>query len=141
MVGAVRRVSIGQGIDPRDYTLVAFGGAGPLHAALLLRAVGARAVLIPRYPGLFAAAGLLASDLRVDESQTVLRVFDAAAIVDFVDWFDVAGARMLAQLRGRRPRREQGSSPRERRLPLSWAGLRAERAHRPRHTSLVGRRR
>jgi N-methylhydantoinase A len=99
MVGAVRRVSIGQGIDPRDYTLVAFGGAGPLHAALLLRAVGARAVLIPRYPGLFAAAGLLASDLRVDESQTVLRVFDAAASVDFADWFDVAGTRMLAQLR------------------------------------------
>jgi N-methylhydantoinase A len=99
MVGAVRRVSIGQGIDPRDYTLVAFGGAGPLHAGLLLRAVGARAVLIPRYPGLFAAAGLLASDLRVDESQTVLRLFDPAAIGDFADWFHHAGRVMRAQLR------------------------------------------
>ncbi len=46
-----------RGIDPREYTLVAFGGAGPLHAGLLLREAGLGGVLVPRYPGLFAAAG------------------------------------------------------------------------------------
>ena len=82
-----------------DYTLVAFGGAGPLHAGLLLRAVGARGVLIPRFPGLFAAAGLLASDLRVDESQTVMRLFEPSALADFSSWFDDAGKRMVEQFR------------------------------------------
>ncbi len=99
MVGAVRRVSVEQGLDPRLYTLVVFGGAGPLHAGMLLREVGARAALIPRYPGLFAASGLLASDLRVDESQTLLRPLDDETVAEMRSWFGVTGAALRARLR------------------------------------------
>ncbi len=99
MIGAVRRVSVEQGIDPRDYSLVAFGGAGPLHAGLLLRAFGTRAVLIPRHPGLFAASGLLASDLRIDESQTVLTPLVPAVHAELASWFEATGRSLASQLR------------------------------------------
>lgn len=87
MVAAVRRVSVEQGLDPREYTLVVFGGAGPLHAGLLLREVGARSVLIPRFPGLFAASGLVASDLRIDRSQTILSPFNEQTLHEMASWF------------------------------------------------------
>jgi N-methylhydantoinase A len=99
MVGAVRRVSVEQGIDPRGYSLVAFGGAGPLHAGLLLRAFGTRSVLVPRYPGLFAASGLLASDLRIDESQTVLTHLVPAVLEELAAWFESTGRVLTARLR------------------------------------------
>ena len=72
MSRALRRVSVERGIDPREYTMVAFGGAGPLHAGMLLRELGMAGVLLPRYPGLFSAAGLVAADLRIDDSRTLL---------------------------------------------------------------------
>lgn len=97
MIGAVRRVSVEQGIDPRDYCLVAFGGAGPLHAGLLLRAFGTP-VLIPRHPGLFAASGLLASDLRIDEAQTVLKPLGAEVLDELSGWFESTGRLLAAQL-------------------------------------------
>src|SRR5258707_11743341 len=74
MTAALRKVSVQRGIDPREYTLVAFGGAGPLHAGPLLREMNFRSVLVPRFPGLFAASGLTSTDIRVDDSRTVLRV-------------------------------------------------------------------
>ena len=84
---AVRRVSIDRGEDPRDYTLVAFGGAGPLHAGQLMRDLSMKEAVIPRHPGLFSAAGLLATDLRIDESTTVLRIIDRDAIGQIAAWF------------------------------------------------------
>ena len=54
MTGALKVVSVERGYDPKDFTLVAFGGAGPLHGVELGRALGCRAVLVPRYPGLLA---------------------------------------------------------------------------------------
>ncbi|NIP96891.1 MAG: hydantoinase/oxoprolinase family protein, partial [Akkermansiaceae bacterium] len=59
MAGAVRRVSIEQGADPRQATLVAFGGAGGLHGAALARRLDMAGVLIPAHAGLFSALGLL----------------------------------------------------------------------------------
>jgi N-methylhydantoinase A len=99
MTAALRHVSVERGIDPREYTLVAFGGAGPLHAGLLLREAGLGGVLVPRYPGLFAAAGLVSADLRVDESRTVLRVLEPALLPELASWYRDTAARLTGQLR------------------------------------------
>jgi len=72
MMGAVRVISVEQGEDPRDFTLVAFGGAGPLHAADIARNMGIRNVLVPPRPGLLSALGLLHADVRGDFSLTRL---------------------------------------------------------------------
>ena len=68
MVGALRVVSSRRGQDPRDFALVAFGGAGPLHATALARELGIRNVLVPPSPGVLSALGLLLSDVRHDLS-------------------------------------------------------------------------
>lgn len=88
MVRAVRKVSVERGLDPREFTLVPFGGAGPLHAGLLLRHLGVAGVIIPRYPGLFSAEGLLGAGLRLDDSQTLLTLADDTVLEDVVQWFE-----------------------------------------------------
>ena len=72
MTGAVRVISVEQGEDPREYALVAFGGAGPLHAADVAAMAGMRYVIVPPRPGVFSAQGLLQSDRRGDFSITRL---------------------------------------------------------------------
>ncbi|MEL6404091.1 MAG: hydantoinase/oxoprolinase family protein [Chloroflexota bacterium] len=69
---AMRRVSVARGYDPRDFTLVAFGGAGPLHATDVADRLGMPRVLIPRYPGVLCAMGLLVADVSVDGSLPIL---------------------------------------------------------------------
>ena len=95
---ALRRVSIDRGEDPRDYTLVAFGGAGPLHAGQLIRDLSMEEAVIPRHPGLFSAAGLLATDLRVDESATVLRIIDSTSMGEIAGWFKTTGETLRVRL-------------------------------------------
>jgi N-methylhydantoinase A len=63
MARATRAVTIERGRDPRDYTLIAFGGSGPVHAVDVARALEIRRVLVPISPGVFTAVGMLASDL------------------------------------------------------------------------------
>jgi len=70
MMGAVRVISVEQGEDPREFALVAFGGAGPLHAADIARNMGIRRVIVPTRPGLLSALGLLDADVRGDFSLT-----------------------------------------------------------------------
>lgn len=70
MMGAVRVISVEQGEDPREFALVAFGGAGPLHAADIARNMGIRRVIVPPRPGLLSALGLLHADVRGDFSLT-----------------------------------------------------------------------
>ena len=72
MAGAIRTVSIEQGSDPRDAWLVAFGGAGGLHATALARSLDMAGVIVPPFGGVFSAAGLLLSPPRVDLSQSIL---------------------------------------------------------------------
>ncbi|GAA4324107.1 hydantoinase/oxoprolinase family protein [Pigmentiphaga soli] len=72
MTGAVRVISVEQGEDPRDYALVAFGGAGPLHAADVAAMAGMRHVIVPPRPGLMSAQGLLQADRQGDFSLTRL---------------------------------------------------------------------
>jgi len=76
MAGRMRLITVEQGHDPRDFALVAFGGAGPLHAAALLRDVGVKTMLVPTHPGVLCAMGCLVADLRYDYSQTVERRVD-----------------------------------------------------------------
>ncbi|MEX2147649.1 MAG: hydantoinase/oxoprolinase family protein [Candidatus Rokuibacteriota bacterium] len=70
MTSAIREISIQRGHDPRDFTLIAFGGAGPMHAVALAEEIGIRRVLVPRHPGNFSALGLLASDIKHDDVRT-----------------------------------------------------------------------
>ena len=76
MARAIRVVSVQRGHDPRDYTLAAFGGAGPLHAARLARELDVTRVLVPRNPGILCAMGLLLTDLRADFATTRLTTLD-----------------------------------------------------------------
>ena len=66
MAGAVREVSVHRGFDPRDFVLVGFGGAGPMHSFLVAEELGMREVLIPRFPGHLSALGQMMADLRRD---------------------------------------------------------------------------
>jgi N-methylhydantoinase A len=72
MERAIRVVSIQRGFDPRDFALIAFGGAGPMHAWALAKNLGIPRVIIPPAPGLHSALGLLATNLRMDQSRTIL---------------------------------------------------------------------
>ena len=102
MARAIRVISVQRGHDPRDYTLVAFGGAGPLHAARLAAELDIRRVLVPRNPGILCAMGLLLADLRADFAATRLMTLSPAVgaeievIVDELQrrceaWFADAG--------------------------------------------------
>ena len=71
---ALRRVSVARGHDPRDFTLIAFGGAGPLHACEVAQALHIPRVLVPRYPGVLCALGLLMADVALEASRSVLEV-------------------------------------------------------------------
>lgn len=72
MEKALRVISVERGYDPRDFSLICYGGAGGLHAADLARALGLPAVIIPQNPGAFSALGILLSDVVRDVSQSVL---------------------------------------------------------------------
>ena len=81
MAAAFRVKTIERGLDPREFLLCAFGGAGPLQAVELARLLGIPEVVIPPNPGVTSAAGLLASDLRYDAVRSVLqRLGDVDAI-------------------------------------------------------------
>jgi len=66
MAQAIRTLTVAQGIEPRDFALVAFGGAGPMHAAFLAEELEIDVVVVPRFPGAFSAWGMLETDLRRD---------------------------------------------------------------------------
>jgi N-methylhydantoinase A/oxoprolinase/acetone carboxylase beta subunit len=96
MARAIRSRTIEKGHDPREFALVAFGGAGPLHAAEVADSLGIPEVLVPPYPGITSAAGLLASDLKYDQMRTVFQLqgsVDAERINGELD-------RLEAELRG-----------------------------------------
>jgi N-methylhydantoinase A len=74
MANAIRARTVQKGIDPRNYSLVAFGGAGPLHGVEVARLLGIPEVLIPPYPGINSAIGLLTTDLKYDIVRTAFLV-------------------------------------------------------------------
>jgi N-methylhydantoinase A len=84
MASAIKMVSLERGYDPRRFALLAFGGAGPLHAAAVARSLDIPRVIVPKHPGVFSALGLLLADVRVDKVWTqAFRSTDVdAALVD-----------------------------------------------------------
>jgi N-methylhydantoinase A len=77
MTRALRLVTVERGIDPRDHALLAFGGAGPLHAVAIAEELGIARVLVPRASGVLAALGLVVAPRRRDAQRTVLRAGEA----------------------------------------------------------------
>ena len=96
MAKAIRVISVQRGHDPRHYTLVAFGGAGPLHAARLARELDIPRVLVPRHPGILCALGLLLTDLKTNDAQTRLMPATAASLPRMSETFAELEARAVA---------------------------------------------
>jgi len=80
MAKAIRVISVQRGHDPRAYALMAFGGAGPLHAVRLAQELGMVRVIVPRNPGILCAMGLLLTDLRADFSTTRMLPLEAGSL-------------------------------------------------------------
>jgi N-methylhydantoinase A len=82
MAGALRLVSVQRGYDPRNFALVAFGGAGPLHANAVAKVMGSFPVIVPPSPGLLCATGDLVADFRQEFARTLIRTTDQAETAD-----------------------------------------------------------
>jgi len=98
MCNALRIVSIERGHDPREFSLMAFGGAGPVHAAYLAEELAVPEVIIPPAPGAFSALGLVATDLRRDFARTLyasLDSVDPARIAEVLAAMEAEGLAML----------------------------------------------
>jgi N-methylhydantoinase A len=102
MAGALRLVSVQRGHDPRDFALVAYGGAGPLHANAVAEIMGSFPVLVPPAPGLLCAVGDLVADFRDEFAQTYIRVLSDADPAGVAAILDALGARATEWLDGER---------------------------------------
>jgi N-methylhydantoinase A len=107
MAGAIKRITLEKGLDPREYAMFAFGGGGPLHAFEIARQLHIPLVIIPPEPGNFSALGMLLSRLRLDESTTFLRALDEQAL----DQAEPVFARMQAQMGSDMLRSAPGTQP------------------------------
>jgi N-methylhydantoinase A len=114
MLGAIRIVSVRKGYDPRAYTLVAFGGAGPLHAAALARDLGIQRVLVPPAPGILCALGLLVAPLRLDLVRTRVALLDALSPDELAKAFAELESQASAWLD------QEGVAPEQRRLARAF---------------------
>ena len=112
MTSAIREISIQRGYDPRDFTLIAFGGAGPMHALAMAEEIGIPRVLVPRHPGNFSALGLLASDIKHDDVRTRVGPLRERAAVLAALFEDMAGT-------ARRQLETEGFAPEQLRLRRS----------------------
>ena len=100
-VGALREITVERGLDPREFALLAFGGAGPLLGPMLAREMGIATTIIPQVPAAFSAFGMLMTDLQHEFSATILRPLTDATLADLApvaDGFTAQGhAALLAQ--------------------------------------------
>jgi N-methylhydantoinase A len=103
MAKVLRIVTVERGLDPRDFTLVAFGGGGPLHACALADELGIARVVIPARPGLFSAVGLLDAQLHFSDVRSLLRA------VDEIDPESLEPALIASEARARAALLEQGA--------------------------------
>ncbi len=88
MARAIRVVSVQRGYDPREYALVPFGGAGPLHASRLAKELGMRTIVVPEIPGAQSALGLLMTDVKTDFMRTQITPVDASRAEELGGIFD-----------------------------------------------------
>ena len=99
MINALKLVSIQRGHDPRDFSLVVGGGGGPMHAALLGRELGVKEIIVPLYPGLFSAWGMLASEPRRDFVRTSLTLDADMTLPKLTSLFNDLKAEAIAYFR------------------------------------------
>ena len=98
MADAMRTITVKQGIDPREYSLVAFGGAGPMHAVWLAEELEIREVIVPWSPGTFSAWGMLQTDMRHDVVRAFYRPvaeLEAGDVADVYAQLDEEGSALL----------------------------------------------
>jgi len=119
MERAMRIVSIERGRDPRRYALVAFGGAGPLHACRLARAMEIPRVIVPRGAGVGSALGLLVADKKVDQGMTRVVQLNVTAPEAIADLFAILEARVTAEARKMDP---DGALRLQRSASMRYAG-------------------
>jgi N-methylhydantoinase A len=100
MVSAIKEISIARGFDPRDFALLAYGGAGPMHAALIAAELEIPRVVVPPGPGNFSALGSLISDLRHDHVRTRLLDLRRTSLAEVVAAFGEMEAEARARLAG-----------------------------------------
>ena len=128
MERAIRVVSVQRGVDPRDFALLAFGGAGGMHACAIAETLDIATVIVPRHAGVLSALGMLLADAIKDHALTILRAGDAidAAELDtlFAPLVEEAGARPGARRVPARPDPRRAPAGRALRRPV----LRARRA-------------
>jgi N-methylhydantoinase A len=98
MAGAIKRITLEKGLDPRTYTLFAFGGGGPLHACDIARQLAIQHVVIPPEPGSFSALGMLLADLRLDETVTFIQPVDGDTLAASEAIFTGLRAQMTSAL-------------------------------------------
>ena len=82
MAQAIRTITISRGIEPRDFALVAFGGAGPMHAVFLAKELGIAETIVPRFPGAFSAWGMLQGNVRKDFTEPYFFIDEDLDTVD-----------------------------------------------------------
>lgn len=98
MAGAIKRITVERGRDPRDFCLFAYGGGGPLHAARIARELHIPLVLVPPEPGNFSAVGMLLADIRRDDATTFVRLLDDPALTEMADVFERMEGEMTPHL-------------------------------------------
>jgi len=116
MALAVRSITTERGLDPRDYTLVAYGGGGPLHAVAIARELGIPRVIVPPSPSTFSAWGMLATDLRHDLVRTVLEPLEGTNAA----WAEARYAEMEREIASILP--AVGAATRHRATDLRYLG-------------------
>ncbi len=99
MAEAIKAISTMRGHDLRDFMLLAFGGAGPVHAARIARDLGMAGVIVPLYPGVYSAIGLVMSDVKHDYVQSKMDEIAALAAADVEQMFARLAAHAVADLR------------------------------------------
>jgi len=124
MASTIRRVAVERGVDPRDFQLVAFGGAGPLHASEIAEALDLGAVIVPPHPGLASALGTLLAGRRVDRRWTHFARSDAVDVEALDARFEAMAAESLAALAAEG---YSGDAEVVRSLSLRYAGQNYER--------------
>jgi N-methylhydantoinase A len=97
MANAIRAKTVQKGIDPRSFSLVAFGGAGPLHGAEVADLLGIPEVVVPLHPGITSAAGLLTTDLKYDQIKTEFQVKGSVDLGKINRDFEALSAELLEQ--------------------------------------------
>src|SRR5437867_8832958 len=99
MANLIRLISIERGYDPRDFVLTAYGGAGPMHAALIAKELGIPSVIVPPFPGIHSAFGMVSADIKHDFVRSIIRRtsdFDIRTLNDLFDDMETEARTLLA---------------------------------------------